>query len=119
MLQKILNLPEFFGESVETTDSSSQLSRDFTLCFFAADVELCCGFGSLGETEMDVDLLVVVSCVVVVVVVVVKVVKESGVAVLVVIILSVSQDSSSGCFVMVSTFVAVSLFTFGAIVAVV
>lgn len=118
MLQKILNLPEFFGESVETTDSSSQLSRDFTLCFFAADVELCCGFGSLGAAEMDVDLLVVVGCVVVVVVVV-KVVKESGVAVLVVIILSVSQDSSSGCIVMVSTFVAVSLFTFGAIVAVV
>lgn len=66
---------------------------------------------------MDVDLLVVASCVVVVVVE--KVVKDSGVAVLVVIILSVSQDSCLGCFVMVSTFVVVSLFSVGATVAVV
>lgn len=90
------------------------------MCFLAADVELCCGFGALGGAEMDVDLLVVASCVVVVVVVVVeKVVKDSGVAVLVVIILSVSQDSCLGCFVMVSTFVVVSLFSVGATVAVV
>lgn len=68
---------------------------------------------------MDVDLLVVVGCMVVVVLaVVVKVVNESGVAVLVVIILSVSQDSCLGCFVMFSMFVVVSLFSFGAIVAV-
>lgn len=63
---------------------------------------------------MDVDLLLVIGCaVVVVVVVVVKVVKERGVALLVVTILSVSQDSKSGCFVVAS------LFTFGAMVAVV
>lgn len=89
--------------------------------FFAADVELCCGFKLLEGAETDVDLLVVVRCVAVAVVVgvVVKVVKESGVAVLVVIILSVFQDFSSSCFVVVSAFGTVSLFSFGAMVAVV
>lgn len=109
-----INLPGFFGESVVAADSSFQVSRDFTVCFFADKVALWCGFWALGGPETEVDLLVVTVCVVgVPVVVVVEVVKESGVAVLVVIILSVSQDSWLGCFVMVS------LFSFGAVLAVV